>query len=103
MKLVFINIRIASATVLLLAGLLAQQSSANSQSSLTPAQSARIARDLVPSQSQEFFRQGQEKLEREIQHLRQQQTASPESPLKVNVNPQTELERLPQVQPTPSQ
>ncbi|HEY9632515.1 MAG TPA: hypothetical protein V6D14_03860 [Coleofasciculaceae cyanobacterium] len=105
MKQVFTPITIVTATVSLLAGLLSQQASAwaNSQSPLSPTQAAQLSRDLIPSQPQEFFRQGQERFEAEIQNLIKRQTTSTEPPLEINVNPQVELERLPQVQPTQSQ
>ncbi|BAY21069.1 hypothetical protein NIES2100_08140 [Calothrix sp. NIES-2100] len=55
--------------------------------SLTPAQTQHLSRDLVPYNSQEFFRQGQELMEREIQLLRQRQTSTNEPVLKVNSIP----------------
>jgi hypothetical protein len=50
---------------------------------LTPAQTQQLSRDLVPHNSQEFFRQGQELMEREIQLLRQRQISPNEPVLKV--------------------
>ena len=54
---------------------------------LTPTQIQNISRDLVPYNSQEFFRQGQELMEREIQLLRQRQISPKEPVLKVNSIP----------------
>ncbi|MBD2354684.1 hypothetical protein H6G41_08575 [Tolypothrix sp. FACHB-123] len=51
---------------------------------LTPVQTQQLSRDLVPHSSQEFFRQGQELMEREIELLRQRQISNNEPVLKVN-------------------
>ncbi|MEA5602697.1 hypothetical protein [Nostoc sp. UHCC 0252] len=67
--------------------LLAVQTSANAQQSLpnlTPAQAQSLSRDLVPSSSQDFFRQGRESMEREIQILRQRQLPSMKPILKID-------------------
>ncbi|MEH2287015.1 hypothetical protein [Nostoc sp.] len=56
--------------------LLVVQTSANAQQavpSLTPRQAQHLSRDLVPYNSQEFFRQGKDSIEREIQILNQRQ------------------------------
>ncbi len=100
MKLRFTHITIAAAFVLSTVGLLSQQTSAASQESpLTPAQANQFSRDLVPSTpSQDFFRQGQQRIEREIQLLLQRRNASSEELLRINVNSQAELDRLPQLQ-----
>ena len=74
----------------------------NQEYPLTPAQAQQLSRDLIPSPSQEFFQQGREMLEKEIRLLDQRQHTSTEPPLKINVEPQTELDRLPQLQPTQS-
>ncbi|MBD2203456.1 hypothetical protein H6G33_18670 [Calothrix sp. FACHB-1219] len=52
--------------------------------SLTPAQTQQLSRDLVPHSSQDFFRQGQELMEREIELLRQRQVSNDEPVLKVD-------------------
>lgn len=52
--------------------------------SLTPAQTQQLSRDLVPHSSQDFFRQGQELMEREIELLRQRQISNNEPVLKLN-------------------
>ena len=105
MKVNFTQKAIAISCVLSAAWLLSNQTfaAANPESPLTPAQAQRLSRDLVPSNSQDFFRQGQLRLQREIQRLTPRQNASTESPLKIKVNPQAELDRLPQLQPTPFQ
>jgi hypothetical protein len=67
--------------------LLAIQTSANAQQSLpnlTPAQAQSLSRDLVPSSSQDFFRQGKESMEREIQIFRQRQLPSMKPILKID-------------------
>ncbi|AVH72353.1 hypothetical protein [Nostoc sp. 'Lobaria pulmonaria (5183) cyanobiont'] len=56
--------------------LIAVQTSANAQQavpSLTPAQAQHLSRDLVPYNSQDFFRQGKDSIAREIQILNQRQ------------------------------
>ncbi|MEH2257191.1 hypothetical protein [Nostoc sp.] len=56
--------------------LLVVQTSANAQQavpSLTPRQAQHLSRDLVPYNSQEFFRKGKDSIEREIQILNQRQ------------------------------
>ncbi|MEA5623420.1 hypothetical protein [Nostoc sp. UHCC 0251] len=67
---------------------LAIQTSANAEqplSSLTPAQAQRLSRDLVPYNSQDFFRQGKNSFEREIQILRQRQLRSIKPVLKIDL------------------
>lgn len=92
------------ATALLLStGLLTQQSSAlANQESLTPEQANRLSHDLIPSTpSQDFFQQGQQKTEREIERLLQRQNADSNEPLlRMNVDTQQEINRLPQIQPS---
>jgi hypothetical protein len=59
-------------------------------------------RDLVPSRSEELFRQWRERIEKEIQNNLIQKSssdASIEPPLRINVDPQTELDRLPHLEP----
>ncbi len=85
---------------------------ASEKSGLTGSQANRLSRDLAtPSPSQDFFRQGQQRMEGEIQRLLQRQNASSESPIQTepsfqnNVDIQKELDRLPQLQlnvPNPS-
>jgi hypothetical protein len=70
----------------------------------------RLERDVAPFPN--FFKQGRENLNTEIQLLYQRENTQrtsnqspPESPLRINVQPQEELERLPQIRPSdvPSQ
>ncbi|MCC5603096.1 hypothetical protein [Nostoc favosum] len=71
--------------------LLVIQTSANAEQplpSLTPAQAQHLSRDLVPYNSQDFFRQGKNSIEREIQILRQRQLRSIKPVLKINSLPQ---------------
>ncbi|MFN6481441.1 MULTISPECIES: hypothetical protein [unclassified Nostoc] len=71
--------------------LLAIQTSANAEQaipSLTPGQAQHLSRDLVPYNSQEFFRQGKDSIEREIQILRQGQRRSIKPVLKIDSVPQ---------------
>ncbi|MEC4815597.1 MAG: hypothetical protein SAK29_20320 [Scytonema sp. PMC 1069.18] len=58
--------------------------------SLTPSQAQRLSRDLVPSNSQDFFNRGQNLIEREIQILRKKQNSSTKPILKVNPQAPTE-------------
>ncbi|MBN3906885.1 MAG: hypothetical protein HWQ35_10100 [Nostoc sp. NMS1] len=67
--------------------LLAVETSANAEQplpSLTPAQAQSLSRDLVPYNSQDFFRQGKDSIEREIQILRQRQLRSIKPVLKID-------------------
>ncbi|WP_414516847.1 hypothetical protein [Nostoc sp. PCC 9305] len=71
--------------------LLAIQTSANAQQavpSLTPRQAQHLSRDLVPYNSQDFFRQGKYSIEREIQILRQGQQRLIKPVLKIDSVPQ---------------
>ncbi len=80
-----------------------------SPSAKISAPTAQLSRDVAPFPN--FFQQGQESLDREIQLLYQRQNAPSassgeslsEPPLKINVNPQAERDRLPQIQPSESQ
>ncbi|MBX9259159.1 hypothetical protein H1Q63_35450 [Desmonostoc muscorum CCALA 125] len=67
---------------------LAVETSANAQQALpnlTPAQAQSLSRDLVPSSSQDFFRQGTVAFEREIQLLRERQLSSNKPILKIDL------------------
>ncbi|WP_251956255.1 hypothetical protein [Nostoc commune] len=81
--------------------LLAVQTSANAQQAvptLTPAQAQHLSRDLVPSSSQDFFRQGKDSFEREIQILRRRKLSPIKPILKIDSVSQTEK---PQIQQKP--
>ncbi|MBD2532664.1 hypothetical protein H6G97_24990 [Nostoc flagelliforme FACHB-838] len=81
--------------------LLAVQTSANAQQAvpnLTPAQAQHLSRDLVPSSSQDFFRQGKDSFEREIRILRQRRL-SPIKPI-LKIDSVTQIEK-PQTQQKP--
>ncbi|MEH2413362.1 hypothetical protein [Nostoc sp.] len=70
---------------------LAVQISANAEQAfpnMTPIQAQHLSRDLVPYNSQEFFRQGKDSIEREIQILRQSQLRSMKPVLKIDSVPQ---------------
>jgi len=63
------------------------QTSANAEQAfppLTPTQAQHLSRDLVPGSSQDFFRQGKDSIEREIQILRQRQLSSTQPILKID-------------------
>ncbi len=82
--------------------LLAGQNAVNAQQqipNLSPQQAQQLSRDLVPSSSQEFFRQGQYLMEREIQNLRLRQVESNEPVLKINSIPQVKKDRSPSKNP----
>lgn len=77
--------------VVSIAFLLAIQTSANAQQtlpSLTTTQTQHLSRDLVPYNSQDFFRQGKNSIEREIQILKQRQLRSIKPVLKIDSLPQ---------------
>ncbi|MGF2039647.1 MAG: hypothetical protein RMZ43_030765 [Nostoc sp. CmiVER01] len=85
--------------VLSTAFLLAIQISANAEQafpSLTPTQAQHLSRDLVPYNSQEFFRQGKNSMEREIQILRLRQLRPIKPVLKINSVPQIKVPRTQQ-------
>ncbi|MEH2167053.1 MAG: hypothetical protein V7K41_10355 [Nostoc sp.] len=72
--------------------LIAVQTSANAEQavpSLTPAQAQHLSRDLVPYNSQDFFRQGKNSIEREIQILNQRQQRPIKPILKMDLVPQS--------------
>lgn len=98
------SIYITTATAFLLStiALLGEQTSAFAgQERLTPAQINRLSRDLLPTTpSQDFFQQGRQRIERELFLNRRENAASTEPPLKINVDTQAEINRLPQLQPT---
>ncbi|MDZ7956441.1 MAG: hypothetical protein RMY34_00780 [Aulosira sp. DedQUE10] len=81
--------------------LVAGQNAVNAQQipNLTPQQAQHLSRDLVPSSSQDFFRQGQYMMEREIQNLRTRQVESNEPVLKINSIPQVKKDRPPSKNP----
>ncbi|MHC5613281.1 MAG: hypothetical protein ACYTXA_20340 [Nostoc sp.] len=85
--------------VVLTAFFLTLQTSANAQqafSSLTPTQAQHLSRDLIPYNSQDFFSQGKDSIEREIQILRQRQLRSIKPVLKIDSVPQIKIPRTQQ-------
>jgi hypothetical protein len=79
----------AKALILSTVFLLAGQASAYAQQqlpSLTPAQTQRLSRDLVPFNSQNFFNQGRDLIEREIQMLMRRQSSLNKPVLKLNLD-----------------
>ncbi len=98
MKPISTKVILAIACVISTAGLFGQPSSAwaNSESPLTPAQAQRLSRDLIPSPSQNFFQEGQERLEREIVILLQRQRSEGQPILKIRNNEINEINQLPQ-------
>lgn len=81
--------------------LLAGQNAVNAQQipSLTPQQAQHLSRDLVPSSSEQFFRQGQYLMEREIQNLQTRQLEPKEPVLKINSIQQIKKDNLPSKNP----
>ncbi|WP_335083890.1 hypothetical protein [Nostoc sp.] len=72
--------------------LLAVQTSANAEQAvpnLTPGQAQHFSRDLVPYNSQDFFRQGKDSIEKEIQILNQRQQRPIKPILKIDSVPQS--------------
>ncbi|BAY77572.1 hypothetical protein NIES25_40390 [Nostoc linckia NIES-25] len=66
---------------------MAAETSAKAQQTiptLTPRQAQNLSRDLVQSSSQDFFRQGNNAFEREIQFLRERQLSSNKPILKID-------------------
>ncbi len=99
MKSIFFYLTIANYLLFSSVLLLGEQQSATAKpnSPLTPSQAQQLSRDLIPSQSQEFFRQGQVRIEREIQILTQRSLFFRGNFLQINIDPKGELDRLPQL------
>jgi hypothetical protein len=90
--------RIITATALLLAGLVGQQAPAIAEGErLTPERVNRTTRDVTTFP--DFYERGEEQFDREIERLRQRQDAESEPTLTIDVDPQAEIDRLPQVTP----
>ncbi|OKH36123.1 hypothetical protein NIES2101_37190 [Calothrix sp. HK-06] len=65
---------------------------------LTPSQIQRITPGLYPFSSREFFRQGQEQLEQEVQFLQQQRLRRSLRDIKVDkIDTQRDLQKLEQL------
>jgi hypothetical protein len=94
MKPLFCHKRFLTALVLSTVCLLSQQSLAFADPVVSGVYS-----DLYPYRPEELFRQWQQKVDREIQRLTAGENALSEPEFENNVNPQSELERLPQLQP----
>ncbi len=77
-----------------LVGIVVPSAKADGIAGLTSSQLQRFSRDLIPSSSQDFFRQGREQLEREIQRLDRQTLDSNEQLLKVKPPIQDQGDRL---------
>ncbi|MEH2393436.1 MAG: hypothetical protein V7K21_17860 [Nostoc sp.] len=96
---IFTGYRKIKPLVVLTAFLLVVETSANAQQplpSFTSAQAQHLSRDLVPYNSQDFFRQGKDSLEREIQILRQRQLRSIKPVLKIDLVPEIKIPQTPQ-------
>ncbi|MBD2611669.1 hypothetical protein H6G94_10340 [Nostoc punctiforme FACHB-252] len=81
--------------------LLAAETSGNAQTTipnLTPTQAQNLSHDLVPSNSQDFFRQGTNAFEREIQMLRDRQLSPNKPILKIDL---IQIEKIPDTQEKP--
>lgn len=87
LKLLFTPLRTVTALGFSTAFLLTAHTAVNAEQALprlSPQQTQQLSRDLVPYNSQRFFHQGQELIEREIQILRQRQISANEPVLKIN-------------------
>lgn len=92
-KEIFPGLTVATALVLTSVSSLSLQSPVAAQPqkpSLTPQQTQTFFNDLFPSSSQDFFRQGREKLEREIEILTQRRLFLKEPVLNVDDVPQVQ-------------
>jgi hypothetical protein len=104
MKSIFSHKSLVTALVLSTACLLSQQTLAFANPAVVNPAFPDFSSGLLPSRSQELFREWQEKVDREIRNLTSAGKASPEPRFENNVNPEVELEDLPQLKPdTPSQ
>ncbi|MBD2339614.1 hypothetical protein H6G64_21815 [Calothrix sp. FACHB-156] len=101
LKLIFIRFLKVTALGFSTAFLLAGQNAVNAQQipSFTPQQAQRLSRDLAPSSSEQFFRQGHYLMEREIQNLRLRQLEPREPVLKINSIQQVKKDNLPSRNP----
>jgi len=80
---------------------LAAETSANAQQTIptfTPRQAQNLSRDLVQSSSQDFFKQGNNAFEREIQLLRDRQVSSNKPILKIDL---MQIQKRPSTQEKP--
>ena len=93
------HVTTATGLFLSMALLLSHQTSAVANQELqTIEQLNRLSRDLAPFP--DFFQEGREKFEREIQLIEQRKNpASTEDILKIHVNSQAEIDNLPQFKP----
>lgn len=90
--------RVIAATALLLAGFVGQQAPAIAGvERLTPEQVNRITRDVTTFP--DFYERGREQFEKEIQRLQERQDTEPEPTLNIDVDPQAEIDRIPQLRP----
>lgn len=104
MKSIFSHKTIATALVISTASLLSQQTLVFANPAVVNPVFPDISNGLFPSRSQELFREWQEKVDKEIRNLTSAGKPSPEPRFENNVNPEVELESLPQLKPdTPSQ
>ena len=78
--------------------LLIKQPTTLSQVSSNPISDSQLSRDLTPVPN--FFQEGLKKTEVEIHRLIHTGDISAQHPLNNKVNPQVELDRLPQIQPS---
>ena len=92
MKTIFTTLAIACGVWLIV-----KQPAALSQVPSPLAPTSQLSRDM--SRFPNFFQEGLEDREKEIQHLLDRQEAATEPVLQNNVNSQAELDRLPQIQP----
>jgi len=102
LKLLKTNFKKAKALAFSAALLLGIQTSANAGQAfhpLTPLQTQHLSHDLTQTNSQDFFRQGHEMLEREIQILAHRRLSSTKPLLKIDEVTQVEKDRSPSNSP----
>ncbi len=99
MESIFYHKTLVTALVLSTACLLSQQTFAFANPAVVNPVLPDFSSGLFPSRSQELFREWQEKVEREIRNLTSAGKVSPEPRFENNVNPEVELENLPQLKP----
>jgi hypothetical protein len=104
MKSIFSHKTIATALVVSTASLFSPQALVFANPAVVNPALPDFSSGLFPSRSQELFREWQEKVDREIRNLTSAGKVPPEPRFENNVNPEVELESLPQLKPdTPSQ
>jgi len=99
-KLIFTRLTKAFTFVFSAALLMGGQNSANAGQQFHPLQAQRLSHDLVQPNSQDFFYQGQSRLNTEIQILQRRRLSWTKPVLKINQGLHTETDHSPRNSPS---